>query len=94
MGYIRATFLGKEYSIPEDVLIYLDLLDFTENIKNQLVNAFVRKLKAEIQKGNIGLLDDKDLATEIEQQVCNAWWRSCHCPREAFRRGCKATGSK
>lgn len=69
MGYIRATFLGKEYSIPEDVLIYIDLLDFTANVKTQLVNVFVRKLKAEIAKDNIGLLGDEDLASEIEQQV-------------------------
>ena len=69
MGYINATFLGKEYSIPEDVLTYIDLLDFTESIKKQLVNAFVRKLNTEIQKGNSACLDDKDLSAEIEQQV-------------------------
>ena len=69
MGYFRATFLCKEYSIPDDVLVYIDLLDFTENIKNQLFNAFVHKLRAEIAKENIGLLGDEDLALEIEQQV-------------------------
>jgi len=69
MGYIRATFLGKEYSIPDDVLVYIDLLDFTENVKIQLFNAFVHKLRAEIAKDNIGLLGDEDLALEIEQQV-------------------------
>lgn len=69
MGYISATFLGKKYSIPEDVLTYIDLLDFTESIKKQLVNAFVRKLNAEIQKGNTDCLDDRDLSVEIEQQV-------------------------
>lgn len=69
MGYISAAFLGKEYSIPEDVLTYIDLLDFTESIKKHLVNAFVRKLNAEIQKGNTDCLDDRDLSVEIEQQV-------------------------
>ena len=69
MSYIRTTFLGKEYSIPEDVLIYIDLLDFTESVKKQLVNAFVWKLNNEIQKGNTACLDDKDLAAEIDQQV-------------------------
>ena len=69
MGYIRATFIGKEYSIPEDVLIYIDLLDFTETVKTQLLNAFLRKVKDEIRKENTGLLGDEDLATEIEQQV-------------------------
>lgn len=69
MGYINTTFLGKEYSIPEDVLIYIDLLDFTDSIKKQLASTFVRKLRNEIAKDNIGLLGDEDLAAEIEQQV-------------------------
>lgn len=69
MGYIRANFLGKEYSIPEDVLVYIDLLDFTENVKTQLFDVFVRKLKTEIKNGNAGLLGDEDLATDIEYQV-------------------------
>ena len=50
MGNISTIFLGKEYSIPADVLVYIDLLDFTESVKKQLVNAFVRKLNAEIKK--------------------------------------------
>lgn len=69
MGYITALFLGKNYTIPEDVLIYIDLLDFTESVKNHLVNAFVRKLNDEIAKDNMGLLGDKDLVPEIESQV-------------------------
>ena len=69
MGYIRAIFLGQEYSIPEDVLVYIDLLDFTETVKTQLLNAFLCKVKDEIRKENTGLLGDEDLATEIEQQV-------------------------
>ena len=52
MGYIHATFLGKEYSIPQDVLTYIDLLDFTDNVQKQLAHAFVRKLRNEIQQGN------------------------------------------
>lgn len=69
MAYINTTFLSKEYSIPEDVLVYIDLLEFTENVKKQLVNAFIRKLNSEIQKGNTACLDDKDLSAEIETQV-------------------------
>ena len=69
MGYINTTFLGKEYSIPEDVLIYIDLLDFTDSVQKQLASAFVRKLRNEIAKDNIGLLGDEALAAEIEQQV-------------------------
>ena len=62
-------FLEKEYSIPEDVLTYIDLLSFTDGVQKQLFGSFVRKLKNEIAKNNIGLLDDKDLAQEIEHQV-------------------------
>ena len=69
MGYINTTFLGKEYSIPQDVLTYIDLLDFTDSVQQQLASAFVRKLRNEIAKDNIGLLGDEDLALEIEQQV-------------------------
>ena len=62
-------FLKKDYCIPEDVLTYIDLLSFTDNVQKQLFGAFVRKLKNEIAKDNIGLLGDEDLAAEIEQQV-------------------------
>ena len=62
-------FLKKDYSIPEDVLTYIDLLSFTDSVQKQLFGTFVRKLKNEIAKDNIGLLDDEDLATEIEQQI-------------------------
>ena len=62
-------FLEKEYSIPEDVLTYIDLLSFTDGVQKQLFGTFVRKLKNEIAKDNIGLLGDEDLATEIEQQI-------------------------
>lgn len=69
MSYMTVKFLDKEYSIPEDVLAYIELLEFTDSVQKQLANAFVRKLRNEIQKGNLGLLGDEDLATEIEQQV-------------------------
>ena len=69
MGNINTTFLGKEYTIPADVLTYIDLLAFTESIQKQLTSAFVQKLRNEIAKDNIGLLGDEDLAAEIEQQV-------------------------
>ena len=68
MGYITATFLGKNYSIPEDILLYIDLLDFTSSIKTRLTNTFVRKLKGEVQNGK-AYIDDRDLAPVIEQQV-------------------------
>lgn len=69
MGNITVKFIGKEYSIPEDVLTYIELLDFTDNVQKQLISAFIRKLKNEIVKDNIGLIGDEDLAFEIEQQI-------------------------
>ena len=69
MSYITVKFIGKEYSIPQDVLTYIDLLSFTDSVQKQLFGTFVRKLKNEIAKDNIGLLGDEDLATEIEQQI-------------------------
>ena len=69
MSNITVKFIGKEYSIPEDVLTYIDLLDFTDGVHKNLASTFVRKLRNEIAKDNIGLLGDEDLAAEIEQQV-------------------------
>ena len=69
MGYINTPFLGKEYSIPQDVLHYIDLLIFTEAMQKQLATSFVRLLNKKIQQGDTGLLGDEDLIPEIEQQV-------------------------
>lgn len=71
MSILTVKFIGKEYSIPEDVLTYIDLLKFTDNVQKTLASAFVRKLKNEIAKDNVGLLGDESLSTEIEQQVSN-----------------------
>ena len=69
MGYINTTFLGKEYSIPQDVLTYIDLLDFTDSVQKQLTAAFVRKLRDELAKDNLGLLGNEDLSSDFEQQI-------------------------
>ena len=69
MSNITVKFIGKEYSIPQDVLTYIDLLDFTDTVQKQLKSAFVRKLKNELNQGNVGCLDDKVMAPDIEQQV-------------------------
>lgn len=69
MSILTVKFIDKEYTIPKDVLTYIDLLKFTDSVQKTLTSAFVRKLRNEIAKDNIGLLGDEDLATEIEQQV-------------------------
>lgn len=69
MSNITVKFIGKEYTIPEDILTYIELLNFTDSVQKRLSNAFVRKLKSEISKGNVACLDDKVMAPDIEQQV-------------------------
>ena len=36
MSNMNVKFIGKEYSIPEDVLTYIDLLDFTDSVHKYL----------------------------------------------------------
>lgn len=69
MSDLIVKFIGKEYSIPQDVLTYIDLLTFTDSIQQQLATTFVKMLNAKIQQGDTGLLDDEDLTSEIEKQV-------------------------
>ena len=69
MNDLIVKFIDKEYVISKEVLTYIDLLKFTDNVQKTLASAFVRKLKNEIAKDNIGLLGDEDLASEIEQQI-------------------------
>ena len=44
MSNIKTTFLGKEYSIPADVVTYVDLVDFTNEIRNTLITSFKRQI--------------------------------------------------
>lgn len=69
MSNMNVRFIEKEYSIPADVLTYIDLLSFTDSVQKQLASAFVRKLKNELNQGNVGCIDDKVMAPDIEQQV-------------------------
>ena len=69
MSNMNVKFIGKEYSIPEDILTYIDLLSFTDSVQKQLTSAFVRKLKNELDQGNVACLDDKVMAPDIEHQI-------------------------
>lgn len=44
MSNIKTTFLGKEYSIPADVVTYVGLVDFTNDIRDTLIAAFKRQI--------------------------------------------------
>ena len=65
MSNITVKFLNKEYSIPEDVLTYIDLLDFTNDVQNKLMSAFLRLSN----KSEMGGIDDKDMTADIQKQV-------------------------
>lgn len=58
-------FLNKEYDIPKDVLLYVDLLTVTENIKENLLKKFFTKIKY-----GIDCIEDKDfLEREIDVEA-------------------------
>ena len=69
MNVLTVKFIDKDYSFPQDVLTYIDLLSFTDSVQRQLVISFISKLENEIAKDNIDLLGDEDLAKVIEKQV-------------------------
>ena len=69
MNNIAVKFIGKEYSIPKDVITYIDLLDFADNVQKQLMADFISIIKGRIQNKNVGLIDDEDLRAQIEKQV-------------------------
>lgn len=61
MGVVTVKFIGKEYSIPTDVLRYMELLSFTNNVKERLLNIFIRKIKS-----NIDIIEKKDF---LEKEI-------------------------
>lgn len=56
-------FIGKEYSIPTDVVLYVDLLAFTETAKDNLLKNFLNKIKYSIDR-----IEDKNF---LEQEIYN-----------------------
>ncbi len=75
MSNIKVKFLNKEYSIPEDVLTYIDLLNFTNDVQNQLMTAFLR-LNSKSESGGI---DDEDMSADIQKQVNRFIAKLCDC---------------
>lgn len=65
MSSINIKFIGKDYTIPEDVLLYIDLLKITDSIKEQLVRDFVRL----VSQSDSGLIDDDDMSSYINRQT-------------------------
>ena len=65
MSYKQVKFINKEYNIPEDILLYIDLLSMTENIKSNIFHDFVRKLTS----AEIPCISDDQMRYSIETQV-------------------------
>lgn len=64
MSSLNVTFLGKAYFLPEDILVYIDLLGFTNSVQAQLMAAFSRKLG----QSDSGFITDQDFSDDINQQ--------------------------
>ena len=58
-------FIDREYSIPEDLLIYIDLLAITEDIKTDIFRDFLRKLS----NAESPCVSDDQMRNTIERQV-------------------------
>ena len=65
MSYMTVKFLGKEYSIPEDVLTYMDLVGFTNGIRDCLISSFNKQIAQDIAV----LEKDNFMVNEINDQV-------------------------
>ena len=63
MSCFTVRFIGKEYNIPHDVLTYVELLEFTDEIKKQLIYEFISMVKNRVKNQEVGLIDDKDRRT-------------------------------
>ena len=58
-------FLGKEYCIPNDVITYIDLVDFTNGIRDCLISSFNKQIAQDIAV----LENDNFMVKEINDQV-------------------------
>ena len=65
MSNTTVNFLGKEYSIPYDVLIYMDLVSFTNEIRDCLISSFNKQIAQDIAV----LENDSFMVKEINDQV-------------------------
>lgn len=65
MSYVTIKFLNKEYSIPNDVLTYMDLVDFTNGIRDCLISYFNKQIAQDIAV----LENDNFMVNEINTQV-------------------------
>lgn len=65
MSQKTVKFIDREYGIPEDLLIYIDLLAITEDIKTDIFRDFLRKLS----NAESPCVSDDQMRNTIERQV-------------------------
>ena len=65
MSNITVKFIDREYSVPGDLLVYLDLLDLTNDVRMALNKSFYQILRNE----EVGCIGDEQIRPEIDQQV-------------------------
>lgn len=65
MSNITVKFIDKDYSVPEDLLLYLDLLDLTNDVRMALNKSFYQLLRNE----EVGCIGDEQIRPEIDKQV-------------------------
>lgn len=65
MSNMNVKFIGKEYSIPEDVIAYVGLVDFTNEIRDALMASFKRKIGS-----NIDVIESDDfMIADLSEQA-------------------------
>lgn len=65
MSNITVKFIDRDYSVPEDLLVYLDLLDLTNDVRMALNKSFYQLLRNE----EAGCIGDEQIRPEIDKQV-------------------------
>lgn len=65
MSYKTVKFIGKEYTIPTDLLKYIELLELTNEVRMAINKKFLNLLRY----SEVGCIDTDELAPEIEYQV-------------------------
>ena len=65
MSNITVRFIDRDYSVPEDLLVYLDLLDLTNDVRMALNKSFYQILRNE----EVGCIGDEQIRPEIDKQV-------------------------
>lgn len=65
MSDLIVKFIGKEYSVPQDVLTYMDLVSFTNEIRDCLISSFNKQIAQDIAV----LENDNFMVKEINDQV-------------------------